>query len=784
MLAGCQHPWHDPPAPTVTDVEIADYRDRASDVAYPDVDTAPATDLFAAEPRRLGQVHKEELWDLTLQDAIRMALAHSEILRTSGTFLSPGNPVLANPDFAPSRLDPAIQMSGVLFGQRGVEAALSEFDAQFTTTMTWGRDERIQNNAILGGGILAGQTLVQETADFRMGVQKRLATGGVFGVIHNWDYLGNNVQSAAQLFPSTYTGRVRAEFRQPLLAGSGVEYTRIAGPISEGIQGVTGVQQGVVISRINGDISLADFELAVAAMVRDVETLYWQLYLAYHQFDGSMSVYLEAVKTWRIINARASAELAGGGAIEQSDASAFYWQAKSRLDASRSNLYDVEAQLRRMLGLPVNDGRIIRPIDEPIIARIEPDWYGTLAEGLARRPELRKQKWNIKREELQLTAARNLVRPRLDFVSAYQVNAFGDDLLGDQRDGTTQEGLGNAYRTLTRGNQTGWDLGLEFSLPLGLRFAHAQVRNLELRLAKARAALSEQELEVSHEIADAFRELDATYAAMQAALNFRAAAEIRYNALLVNREADPDRYSRDAVLRARDEVNQAALTFADALVRYNLAILELHYRSGSLLDLDRVHVAEAPWEHEAYFDAIDRAADRARTIPTKRLLHTEPPEFSRPAADEPVPPIPPTMGPAFQGWPVAPEPEQPWSSGPEVTPEEPQAPAGDEQGPLMPPLRTFPPAVPPAEEPIPLPPYVPPPLEVPPADQPAPPGRDEQPAPFPGDDLVTLPPLETAPLSIELDHAPGRTRIETEADAPAPSMPDAPARVRLSASPE
>lgn len=682
ILPGCQHTWwpwyHDPISEHFTDVEVKEYRDWASEVDFPDLECEPPANSPPPEPRRLRNFTKDELWDITLEEAVHLALSHSEIIRTSGAFLSPGNPILANPDFAPSAFDPAIQETGVLFGQRGIEAALSEFDAQFTTTMTWGRDERIQNN-LFTQGLRPGDTLIQETAEFSSTLQKRLATGGVFGVTHDWNYEWNNV--SGQLFPSVYTGRLRTEFRQPLWAGAGTEYTRIAGPITQNIQGVTGVQQGVVIARINNDISIADFEQSISTLVHDVEQLYWQLYLAYQQFDGETTLHQAAYRAWQDVQARVQAQASGGGALEAAEARDQLLQMDQRVSVARNRLYDAEAQLRRMLALPPNDGRVLRPIDEPMLAEFCPDWQLMLGDALVRRAEIRKQKWNIKKLELELTAAQNLTKPRLDFVSGYHVNAFGDDLLGTQTDGITEHGLGSAYRTLTGGDQTGWDIGVEFSVPLGLRFAHAQVRNVETRLAKARAALHQQETEVSHELAAAFRQLDAAYVAMQHGLNRKVSAEQRLRAVEIQRQTRPDRITPDAVLRAHDQLIQMQAAFVQSIVEYNVAVMDLHYRTGTLLGMYRVYLSEGPWTPDARMDAVEKAACRALTIPTATMLHAEPEPFARPGGT-PEPIAPQQTGPAFHEWPEDGSP-LPASDSPLSIPETP--PPGEAAPPFEPP---------------------------------------------------------------------------------------------------
>ena len=58
-----------------------------------------------------------------------------------------------------------------------------------------------------------------------------------------------------------------AEYRQPLRAGAGTDFTRIAGPIGANINSaLANVDRGVVIARINSDIVIADFEMNVRNM--------------------------------------------------------------------------------------------------------------------------------------------------------------------------------------------------------------------------------------------------------------------------------------------------------------------------------------------------------------------------------------------------------------------------------------------------------------------------------------------------------------------------------------
>ncbi|MCA9052477.1 MAG: TolC family protein [Planctomycetaceae bacterium] len=590
----------------VGDAQPAEYVGKATAIKYPDVIQQTAAEVtYSTEPRRLRNRQEDEIWDLSLQEAIHLALSNNRVIRSAGTFLSPGNPLLANPDGATTVYDPALQSTGTLFSSRGVDAALSEFDTQFSTAMIWGKSETIQNNAFNAGGLTPGSSLNQDTADFTVGLAKRMATGAQFGVSHQWNYSANN--TPARLFPSVYEGNVRAQLRQPLLAGAGVDYTRIAGPISENIDGVTGVRQGVLIARINNDMALADFEQSVHTLLHDVEQVYWQLVLAYQSFHVQAAARDEVLEMWRKVDIRLSSGAAGGGRLPEAEVRESYVRLEAAADTALDQVYAAEAQLRRLLALPVNDGRVIRPCDDPITAEIIPDWVSSLSIALAQRPELRRQKWNIKSTQLQLQAAHSLLLPRLDLVGSAQVNGFGDDLLGDNGD-ITGNNLGNAYDRLLSGKNVGWNIGVEFSTPVGRRFAHTQVRNLELELAKGRTTLHQQEVEVSHELAAAFRDVDRTYLAMQSAYNRIDAAKARVDAVLDR--TLPDDLSLDPLLRAREGLLQAQLQYLTGVTDYNTALADLHFRAARTLEVNNVALREGPWNTEAHADAERRFAAR------------------------------------------------------------------------------------------------------------------------------------------------------------------------------
>ncbi|GIS58086.1 MAG: hypothetical protein CM1200mP2_03110 [Planctomycetaceae bacterium] len=583
---------------------------------------------MAAEPRRLSQPGEQEIWDLSLQETMKLGLKNSEIIRESGTFLSPNNRLLANPEFTASVFNPAIQETNVQFGQRGVDAASADFDATFSSSMTWGGSQRVLRNQNFN--IPAGEVFDEDTGRFRASLSKITGAGTQFSLSHNWDYLQNDAKNANQVeFLSSFFGTPQAptrglQMRHPLLAGAGTEYTRIAGPRLGRFGGATsivGVNQGVMISRINNDISLSDFEAAIRNLVKDIEDLYWDLHLAYR-------VYHTQKVAWTVPNRPGewSRAIPAGRRRKGPVAGQLFRDQGSYRGSS------IRPLLRRIPTPPSRRTAGQRRPHHPSFRRtdhraIQPRLEGQPGRRIDQAGRIATAKMGNQEPAVPADCGRQPDRPPFDVVAGYNVNGYGDDLFGQSKRVNR-----SAYGTLADGNFNSWEAGLQFSMPLGMRTARAQVRNLELRLAKARKALDEQEIEISHELAAAFQSLDRAWATAQIGFNRRKAASESVRAYQA--EYENGRTSADLLLRAQVSLAQAEIAYVSSLVDYNKAIAELEYRKGTSLAHNNVHLAEGPWNDQAaYRDALRRAEARSHGSQSK-LLHAEPEPIVEPFEQE------------------------------------------------------------------------------------------------------------------------------------------------------
>jgi outer membrane protein TolC len=589
--------------------DLSHYLGVATELEYPDADVESLTEVTMAQPPlTLSSPQPRELWDLTLEEAIHISLHNAKILKVlpgasdlsfanvqAAGFRAPGLPDTlrrnaANPDVISTIYNPAVQETSVgVTRLEGVESALAAFDAQLNHNFFWNRTDRPLN---FETNDIFPPIQQQDQANFVTELTKRTAPGTQFTFRNNTTYEYSNAESRA--VPSDWLTNFEVEARQPLMQGAGTQVNRVP----------------IVLARIRTDITLAEFEVNVRNHVFDTEKAYWELQFAYRNLEAAKAERDSVHYVWVIARNK---EREGIISITQeAQARQQYFRARARVEGALIELFKAENRLRYMLGLTPTDGRLIRPVDEPLNARVHFDWHEVLAESLFRSGELRIKRWQIKQREMELIQARNLLLPRMDAVALYRWLGRGDDLLND-RDGppfTAVDPRGSdALEELFHGDFQEWRLGVEFALPVGFRRELAGVRHAQLLLARECALLKETELELTHGMTDSMQNADGWYALAETNFNRRVVAELEVESLLEawQKVTVDVNVLLDALTRRAD----AQALFYRSLVNYTIAVSEIHFHKGSLLEHDNVLLAEGPWPAKAYCDAQQLARQRS-----------------------------------------------------------------------------------------------------------------------------------------------------------------------------
>jgi outer membrane protein TolC len=619
--------------------DLAHYIDRAQQIEYPDLHTEQIPEVSQAYPPLSLDNQNFEYTDLTLEQCISLALVNAQILRTlpgvqrqnadmAGIMLSsPGNQLSSVYDAAlvatttnPQQI--AIDGNGNRVPARGmtranqvggVEDALSEFDAQYSSFISFSTTDRARN--VGSGNVFNPQFFQGRDGTGQMALSKRMATGGVATLRSQSIYSFNNIPTQSQglgnfgrAVPSDYTQILEAGVQHPLLRGRGTLVNRIP----------------IVLARINEDVSIVEYEERVRNLVRDVEFAYWDLYASYWNFELAKVAREGAGLAHKIAKDKydAGESTLSGVARAEATYQDFETQVKASLAGSGAGgdpgLFGRERNLRFLLGWSASDGRLIRPSDKPTVGWAQFDLDSVKAELYTRNLELRRQKWVIKQKELELVSAKNQILPDVNINLLYRWVGVGGRLLnsdGGNPPFPTGGGQASAWEELFGGNYQEGVVRAEFTPnPFGARRALNAITNAQLDLAKNHRALEEKESAALFKLYEHLTNFESLYHQMGHQLKAMSASDTEVQTYELRLEKPSAAGNADFVLnellRAQQARARAGQQYNRLVSEYNKSLVDLHALKGSLLEYNNIQLEEGLWADKAYWDAHERARER------------------------------------------------------------------------------------------------------------------------------------------------------------------------------
>jgi outer membrane protein TolC len=369
---------------------------------------------------------------------------------------------------------------------------------------------------------------------------------------------------AFQQINPEYTADFVMEMRQPLLRGFGVDFNRSQITVAQNVR----------------EISQWAFRRQVRDTLRLTEELYWRLLQARRDVAVSARLladfeaiytYLEARREFDVIPVQLNATKAN---LEQS---------RADFIRRRANVFGAEDRLIAIMNdpeIPLGAGIEIIPDDLPQLSRIVVDSLAEVQAALENRPEIKEQELGIANAKVAVGQAKNLELPRLDLTLQ-----------------TTFDGLaGTADRAvdeLSRRRFISYFIGVEFEVPIGNRGARAAHRRAQLQYAQAEASLKALFEEVIRDVHLAIRELNTAYD--QIGPSFESAeARAREVESTVARAERKDLATLNSELGARSALAAERRTMLNAMINYNVAIIELERAKGTLLQYNNVVVPPEP----------------------------------------------------------------------------------------------------------------------------------------------------------------------------------------------
>ena len=531
------------------DGDLSHYLETATGIEHPDVQTTPLAEVeMAASPHTLSDPEFREVWDLSLEEVVAMALHNSKVIRggsppqlIAGEQISPGQDSInvagasfqstagittvydvARSESNPGFFQSADQIRNTIgqpatanqLSAQGVEAALAEFDAQLSSDLSWSKTDRPVNVTPTFGGFPS--VSVANSSSFDLTLSKKTASGVHFFARNTVGYNRSNQFGTLRAVPSDWTAAFELETRIPLLQGAGTQVVRVP----------------VIVARIQTDKNIANLYGQLQFALCNLEIRYWDLYCAYRRLETAKTGRDSALQVWKLVKAR----LDGGEADTQQEAQARgqYFFFRAQVESALNNLLSAETSLRWLMGLTPTDDRLIRPSDEPTLAHVDFEGRMVIDEAVVRRPSIMQVKWEVKQREMEMILARNRLLPRLNAFGLYRFVGLGDTLINGNRNGLNFPAVGStAFENLTDGTFQEYLFGLDFELPVGFRRELAGMRNAQLNLVRERAVLEELELDVAREASESLRAVDANYHLAQSHYNAWVALHERNRGLAI-----------------------------------------------------------------------------------------------------------------------------------------------------------------------------------------------------------------------------------------------------------
>jgi outer membrane protein TolC len=391
--------------------------------------------------------------------------------------------------------------------------------------------------------------------------------------------MGINQQSVYGSSGSLTMNTVRSEFRPGLFALNPQVATTLdlsfAQPILRGADPDANYAP-IMIARINTERSFFQYKNAVQNLVRSVIEAYWQLVLARVEVWVRDQQLKRGNFDLERIKGRVKRELDNEAVLAQTRVA--YLNFKSSYISAQATLLQREAALRNLLGLPPEDGTEMIPTSNLGTTKLPLNWQELLGLAELNRPDIIELKLVIEADEQLLVQNENAALPNLDAVANYRWNGLAGNMpnLNDIDSGT--------------GQFAGWTLGVNFSVPIGLRQSRAGIRQQQLLIARDKANLKQGLHAVVHELATTVRGLDQNYYLYDVFKDSREAATFNLQRQIKDFERGRSIYLN--VLQAITDWGNAVSSEASTLTQYNIALAELERSTGTILESHGVRFLE------------------------------------------------------------------------------------------------------------------------------------------------------------------------------------------------
>ena len=484
-----------------------------------------------------------------------------------------------------------VQSLGVEIAEKTREAERGIFEPQVVTSV--GRDDRRrQNNTqqLLGLGALQNSELMERNTLYHGGLEFLARPGTRLQAGYNLQQLGNNLQRTVGNEYETFVG---LSLTQPLLKNYGPHATLVR----------------IRLAAMASDVAFQEFRRHLMLLIAQVESGYWDLYLAQEQERMIGESVALAGKILKDNRERSRAGLSSEVEVLQAEALLVLRQAKR--DESRLKIFESAKHLTAFYSDPtIGAGVSLQAIDKPEIAKdFDLSTYNNYQLAYAWNPDHRIRQHQVDQEEIKLKYAKNQRRPQLDLKGSYGLNGLGSS-------------IGASFDEASSANHPSWSLGLELRIPLtgGIR-ERRELEAAKLNKERAVASLKDADSQIANGLDSGIHRVQ-TY--LDNVESYRAVVTM-HQKLLDSQLAQLEvgRIDTRSVLETEGKLVEAKVSVVEGLVFYRKALLELALIRGSLLQAHDVEINKSQLG-KTTLAALQRQKQSERDLEsTRKLLRQE-----------------------------------------------------------------------------------------------------------------------------------------------------------------
>jgi outer membrane protein len=403
--------------------------------------------------------------------------------------------------------------------------------------------------------LLTGQRVLSDLFDFNTGLRQKIPTGGTYELRFNNEYLHVPTSSPNEGFVSKFGFTLT----QPLLKNFGFEAN----------------ETNIRIADNNQSISREQLRLRVSNITTQVQNAYVELVFAIENL-GVQRRSLQLARDLVTLNkARVRAGVAAP--VEVTQAEAQEAANVQNVILAEKAVSDAEDTLKVIMNLPVGQdwGREIQPTYrltfEPKSFKLDE----TIQQALENRYEYKSAKLDIQNKDLSVRLTRNQLLPDLALAGSLATNGFGTS-------------YGKDMNAATGGDFISYSVGVVLTVPLGNRAAEASHTSAKLTADQAKTSLKQLELQITQQVREAVRRVEAFTKRVDANRAARALAEEQLR--VEQRRLEAGVSTTFNVLSFQRDLSAAQANELRAIADYFEALTNLESVRGTVLEANQIEM--------------------------------------------------------------------------------------------------------------------------------------------------------------------------------------------------